>query len=122
MGGVITIWSAKSGTTPNPDPWNGTQTFVLRKKQVAGCGVVGLFSTCQSEPGLGETAIHLEGPLSMSSKKWVVVPVFTATSSKVQPVNRSVESSAENLRSEPKRNWSAIGWVTVLKLSGMDRV
>src|SRR5439155_25596327 len=106
----------------NPEPWNGTQTFVLRKKQVAGCEVVGLFSTCQSAPGLGETAIHLDGPLSISSKKWVVVPVFTATSSKVQPVQRSVESSADTRKSEPKRNWSVIGWVTALKLSGMATV
>src|SRR5258705_4205936 len=94
---------------PNPLPWNGTQTSVMRKKQDAGWDGVGAFSRCQVSPGLGELVVHFEGPLSMSSKKLVVVPDVTVMSSSVQPVKAAGGWLPGGPRSGPKRKLSVMG-------------
>src|SRR5213593_4005331 len=82
IGGVASMASWKSGTCPNPNPANGTQTFVLRKKQVDGCEVPGEFSMCHRGPGSGEAATQFVPPASMSSKNFTAPPdAVTFTSS-----------------------------------------
>src|SRR5690349_23168131 len=127
MVGDVSMASAWSGTMPKPVPLKGTQSVVLRKKQLAGLEVEGAVSRCQSVPGSGCVAIHFDEPLSMSSKKRTGPPGgfpadFTCTSSIVHPVKAPRESDVATFRSEPKRNWSWIGCVTVENESEMEMV
>src|SRR6266849_845437 len=105
MGGVVSMASQKSGTCPNPNPANGTQTLVLRKKQDAGTEVPGEFSICHKGPGSGELATQFAPLASMSSKNFTAPPdAVIFTSSIVQPVKKLFESAADTTKSEPNRN------------------
>src|SRR2546427_4321122 len=123
MGGDVSIASQKSGTCPNPNPENGTQTLVLRKKQDAGTEVPGEFSRCHRGPGSGELATQFAPLASMSSKNFTAPPdAVILTSSMVQPVNRLFESARETEKSEPNRNISWIGCGRVVQPFGMGTV
>src|SRR6266850_3444846 len=115
IGGVVSIASKWSGTSPKPLPWKGTQRLDERKKHVPGTEVPGAFSMCHRLPGLGDEVVHFEEPASMSSTKRTLLPAAVIfTSSRLNPVYPPAESEAETLRSEAKRNISVTGWTTVV--------